>query len=399
MKILFHKRNIPLFFSFFVLTFAGSTWAVNQGMDRLLEYITYAVLLTDISLNYITSKKIGNKQRKTGMFFFVTILLFYGLCVQQMPFGKLFPLLMTMVVISVSSLLSESYLDSYRRIKIASDAVLWGNIVALVLSVLFGYTVIQTHSEMNIFAFSGGIAVKNYFGADMLIIFIGNYLAERETPKLNHKLLMVISVLFLLLSNSRGAIIMFVVFLVGMRVSVVHKITKRQRKLFTITAILLCIGASIVLYQEIMRNSFNYMMRINGFLNYINHPTTDFIKILIGNAKELYVSDFDYVTQFRRLYGWNESVEFALLDILIKNGIIGLIGYIVIFYILIRTFIKSENWEYKSTGIAIAVMFLISALVENYIQSIHFPIGIYCYLVMGGIVGMCNREDAERRLN
>ena len=192
---------------------------------------------------------------------------------------------------------------------------------------------------------------------------------------------------------------MFVVFLVGMRVSVVHKITKRQRKLFTITAILLCIGASIVLYQEIMRNSFNYMMRINGFLNYINHPTTDFIKILIGNAKELYVSDFDYVTQFRRLYGWNESVEFALLDILIKNGIIGLIGYIVIFYILIRTFIKSENWEYKSTGIAIAVMFLISALVENYIQSIHFPIGIYCYLVMGGIVGMCNREDAERRLN
>ena len=54
----------------------------------------------------------------------------------------------------------------------------------------------------------------------------------------------------------------------------------------------------------------------------------------------------------------------------------------------------TENWEHKSAGIAIAVMILISMFVEAYIQTIHSPVGIYCYLVMGGLAGMCTGKNA-----
>ena len=123
LKILFQKRDIPLFFSLFILTVAGSNWALDKNLDRMLEYVSYAILLTDISWNYLINKATDNKRQKMGIFLFVTILLSFGLCVQEMPFETLFPLLMTMIAISVSSLLSESYLDSYRRIKIASDGI------------------------------------------------------------------------------------------------------------------------------------------------------------------------------------------------------------------------------------------------------------------------------------
>ncbi len=394
MKILFQKRDIPLFFSLFILTVAGSNWALDKNLDRMLEYVSYAILLTDISWNYLINKATDNKRQKMGIFLFVTILLSFGLCVQEMPFETLFPLLMTMIAISVSSLLSESYLDSYRRIKIASDAVLWGNLVSFILSVTLEYSVFQMHSEFNTYAFSGGIYTKNFFGADMLIIFIGNYLAERKKSKISQKIIIVISVLLLLLSNSRGAIIMFIVFIVSMQVSIVRRISKQQRKIFTMALVILCVAAFVVLFQEVALNSFNYMMRIKGFQNYIDHPNTDFTRLLLGNARELYLSDIDYVVQFKRLYGWDGSVEFALLDILIKNGIIGLIGYAIIFFYLIHTFIMTENWEHKSAGIAIAVMILISMFVEAYIQTIHSPVGIYCYLVMGGLAGMCTGKNA-----
>lgn len=396
LKIFVQKRDVPLFLSLFILTVAGSTWAVNHNLDRMLEYVSYAVLLMDISLNFIRSRIIENKWKRITLFCLVTLLFSLGLCVQQMPFGKLFPLLMTMIAISVSSLLSESYLDSYHRIKIASDAIIWGNIVALALSVLFGYTVIQMHSEMNIFAFSGGIYIKNYFGADMVIILIGYYLAERKSPKKSQIIIIAITALFLLLSNSRGALIMFAVFITTVQFTVVRRITKHQRKLFTVTALLLYAVIFVILFQEIALNSVNYMMRIKGFENYINHPDTNITMLFVGNARELYMSSLDYVTQFRKLYGWDGTAEFALLDILIKNGIIGLIGYIVIFYIFIHTFLKSENWEHKSAGIAIAAMILASMLVETFIQTIHSPVGIYCYLVMGGIMGMCNHEETEK---
>ena len=38
LKILFQK-NVPLFCSLFILTVAGSSWAVDQSMDRILEYM------------------------------------------------------------------------------------------------------------------------------------------------------------------------------------------------------------------------------------------------------------------------------------------------------------------------------------------------------------------------
>ena len=316
-----------------------------------------------------------------------------------MGFGRLFPLLMTMIAISVSALLSESYLNSYNRIKVAADAVLWGNIVSLILSVILGYSIFQRHSELSVYAFRGGISTKNFFGANMLIVFIGNYLMELKKSKTSQKLIILISASLLLFSYSRGTLIMLIVFLISMHINIIRRVARRQRNLFTVMLILLCIVIFNILFQKVALNSSTYMMRIKGFQNYINNSDTDFASLLIGNAKKLYVNNINYVAQFKLLYGWDGSVEFALLDILIKNGIVGLVGYLLIFYTMLHTFIISANWEYKSIGIAITVMFLISMLVEGFIISIHSPVGIYCYLVMGGIAGMCNRKTTEKSAN
>ena len=405
MKITFRSKDVFLFLSFFILTIAGSNWAYASGLDQTLEYAAYAILLACVCLGFLMSKRLEKKGQRFCLFLFVSFLMSIGLCLQGLSFGRLFSLIMTMLAISISSLLSEDYLNSYKRMKTASDAVLCGTIVSLLLAILYGYSIVQSHSEITFgytYAFSGGIYIKNFFGADMVVVFIGNYFAERYDKKTTgQKIIMVYSVLMLLLSNSRGAIVMLLVFLLSMQISVVRKISKRQRKSFTIALVLLCIAAFIVLFQEMALNSFNYMMRIQGFLNYISHKDTDLMRLLLGNAGEVYSTELDYVTQFRVLYGWNGSVEFALLDILIKNGLVGLAGYVIIFYMYIRAFVKSDSWEYKAAGIAITVMLLISAFVETYIQSIHTPVGIYCYLVMGGFVGMsiCSSKNCVISMN
>lgn len=396
LKITFRHKDILLFLSFFILTIAGSSWAHESGTVQALEYMAYAILLTNICLSFLTSREIKKKERRFCLFLFVLFLMSVGLCLQGFSFGRLLSLIMTMVAVSASSLLSEDYLNTYQRMKVASDAVLCGTIASLLLAIFFGYSLGRLHSEITVgytYAFSGGIYIKNVFGAEMDVVFIGNYLAERYSRKtMSQKLIMVYSILMMLLSNSRGAFIMLMVFLLSRYVSVVRRINKRQRRPVVVVLVILCIASFAVLFQEIATNSFNYMMRIQGFLNYINHKDTDLIRLLIGNAGEVYTTEFDYVTQFKILYGWDGSCEFALMDILLKNGLVGLAGYIIIFYILLRSFVKMENWEYKTTGLAVAIMLLVSSFVEDYIQNIHTPVGIFCYLVMGGFVGMGNRN-------
>ncbi len=397
MKITFQSKDIFLFLSFFILTLAGSSWAYEAGTVQILEYAAYAILLACICLSFLMSKQIENKERKFCLFLVVLLLMSVGLCFQRFSFGRIFSLIVTMLAISVSALLSEDYLNSYQRMKIASDAVLCGTIVSLVLALFEGYSVVRRHSEVTVgyaYAFSGGMSIKNTFGAEMVVVFIGNYIAERyDRRTISRKIIMVYAILMLLLSNSRGAVMMLMMFLLSRHISIVRSISKRQRKQVTITLVMLCAAIFLVLFQEIALNSFNYMMRIQGFLNYINHKDTNLIRLLLGNAGEVYSTEFDYVTQFRRIYGWNGSAEFAMLNILIKNGLVGLFGYVIVFYILIKTFVKSESWEYKTVGIAIAMMLLLSALVEDYIQNIHSPVGIYCYLVMGGFAGMSVRNQ------
>ena len=122
----------------------------------------------------------------------------------------------------------------------------------------------------------------------------------------------------------------------------------------------------------------------------------DLHKWLFGIASQLYDQNLNYVLQFRSIFGYDGTMEFALLDILVKNGILGLSGFVIIFVRNIKMALQANNWEYKTACIAIMVMLLVSSLVETYIQSIHSPVGIYCYLAVGGLAGLCNKEKTAK---
>lgn len=305
---------------------------------------------------------------------------------------------LTMSVITISAFLSEGYVDSFERMKTASYAVLFGVIVSLLLAILTGQTLFQRRSIAESilgygFSFTGGMVVKNYFAAEMITVFIGYYYYNRYVNRKSGTIILVICVISILLANSRGAIVMLIVFLIAANADKIKHIKKNQRIILIVTAVLFGIVVAVKAYETIVLNSETYFMRVQGLLNYIEASRNDRKRLLFGASADLYDQKYTFGQQFKSIFGYNGSMEISWLSVLAKNGILGIVGYAIIFIREIRGALTAKLWKYKEACLSIIAMFLVSSLVEDYLVTIHTPVGIYCYLAIGGLVGLCKREE------
>lgn len=385
MKIKFNKNTIVCF-SFFLLTISGSQYCVGKEIDSYIECIVYGVLLFGIFRYFLKEKRFNIK----SIFFAIFILLCFcsGILLNDLSLQRTLILLFTMIVLWSFIFIAGGYVDTYELIRKISYSVLYGVLASFILAKNGEYPCTTTSEGIGSFvsAFNGGIQYKNYFAADMLIVFIGLYVYRRDFRKKQIDLLfMLISFLLLLSSGSRGGYILFAVFLCSINIEKVKEITATQRKIFICALFMMAIIAFVILYKKIALNSETYMYRIRGILNYLTYYEGDAFHMLFGNSEKVYDQKMSYVYTVRSIAGWDGTLEFSWLDIIIKNGLIGAIGYVLVFIYFIAGYMKEENWKNKSLIISIIAVMLCSSLVETYIQSVHAVFGVYGYLILSGI--------------
>lgn len=380
---------------FFLLTLAGSQFCYSVGITAIVEYITFFLL---IALLFINRKKRGAAKRHKidrYMSYIVLLLLIIGLIVNVLPATRRIVLIFTMVVIWMSVFWGYGMITSTKILRSISYAILNGVLLSMLLAVVSGETLITTSEGIFGFTsgFTGGIKYKNYFAADLIAIFMGLYFwGKKHGYKSIDKLTIAFVLVALVFSGSRGGYAIFALFLIGTNFEKINKTSKNQRNILLLGCLFVFLIVFWTLYSSIALKSATYSYRIRGLNNYITYFAGDTFHMLFGNSERFLTGDVDYVYAIRSTVGFDGSLEFAWLDVLVKNGILGVIGFIIIFIRYFRIMLRTNNKENKTLLLAVLLPLLGSSLVETYFQSVHAIFGIFCYLLLSSSMYTVGRE-------
>lgn len=380
--------------SFFIITLSGSLFIVNWGIQTALEFLGYGILLSAIFVHY-RSICYDYKKKYINKSVFVLIILFtVGILLQSLTWFTKFSLIFTVLVIIFSAVIFEGFLISFREIRMLSYAILYGVIVSFVLAIGTGISLFD--GSEGTLGFNGGILFKNYFGANVLAVFMGLFLnAKYGCRHRIDKYVMCVCIILIFSSMSKGTIMLFLFFLFAFGLDKVKRIKRSQRnKILFAIAIVAVIGIGFF-YMNYAMNVDTYMYRIRGLLNYLGYYEEHIFYMVFGSAEMAYDKDVSYVEAIRSTVGWDGTLEFAWLNILIKNGLLGVVGYMIIFFRAYSIMLlKTNNWSLKTPCFVITTTCLFSSFVEPYIQSIHAVFGLYCYLLMASFCGIIHHFSA-----
>ena len=387
------KRGFVIYLSFFIITLSESIFIKYKGYVDVLEYVGYGILLTTMSISFFKNKN-PHEFKNLTLFIITLLLASIGLWQQNISFNRLFILQFTVLAICLVSICSTNYLYSIKMVRGGAYAVLAGIAISSFLGLIGGYGIVDTISNnLGILGIpiglNGGIVYKNYYAADLIIIyacldiyrkFIGKVKADRLTQRL--------CIVLIFLSNSRGGIILLLIYLLCSNYSKIYKLSSKYRKIITYLFIVIGLFACYWIFNNVILQFSTYAYRFRGLINYLNYYEADSFHLIFGNAESFYDKNQNYVMAVRSTVGFDGSLEMAWLNILIKSGILGIISYIIIF---VRMFWLQQKVKNKviSVGIlAILITLLGSSLVEAYIQSIHCIYAVMSYLVINSLYGI-----------
>ena len=144
-------------------------------------------------------------------------------------------------------------------------------------------------------------------------------------------------------------------------------------------------------------SSESFAYRLRGVENYINYYKGDVFHLVFGNAEMAFRnSGQSYVDNIRSVVGWNGTVEIAYLNILIKNGLIGIVGYLLIFLIYIKKIVTLQNLQnskVKTLIYTFLTVFILSGLFEAFVGNINLSYSVISYLFL------CNIATGDRFKN
>ena len=180
MKVKFNKYTW-IYISLFIITLSESIFVNNRGLDNLFEYIGYGILLIYIIFSFFKKDNYVNKKKNFMIFIVILILSSIGLWFQNITKFRLFILEFTVVAISMISVLSVNCMCSLDIIRGGAYAILIGIITSSLLGIIGGDGIIDNiKAGEGILGISlglnGGIVFKNYYSADLLVIYISLYI-------------------------------------------------------------------------------------------------------------------------------------------------------------------------------------------------------------------------------
>lgn len=380
------RKDILPFLGFFLMTIGNGKYLGAKCGD-LIEYLGIAILLI---LCYWPTKTHHISVTKIIKVLFLTSLLSIGAFIKGTPTKACYMIALTSFALMSFSLMSQSILSTNKRIKIAASAIFSGAVFSALIGLItgtLGFTLGSDESIVGILYVSG-FQVKNYCGGIWLLLFILNYIYYIRNGRLGYKEKIVLTMfLFLIvLSGSKGALALSLIWILLINFDRILKFRKNQKKIFGFVVGIVACLIGVYIYNNILINVYTYAYRMRGLSNLVEYMLQDSRNLFFGLSDIAYAnSGVDYTTNMRRFLGWQSSVEMAYVNILIKNGLIGFISYILIFKNFLSGCKRCTATD-QSIVKSLVIVLLISGLTETYAASIHYVVGPVMYCLIRGLI-------------
>lgn len=374
-----------LVLSFMLLIYGNAQFFIQIGIGQYIIYIGLGLLIgTSVALFY-KNKAGQNNWSEVKFIILVGFLLSIGIVVQDLNIGKKIVLIASVLILTLIATTSKHIINDFKCVYACSIGIFIGIVSTFFVSLFFPSVQIL-QNEISFIGFTAGMEHKNYFAAAVLASFIGLYIYYSNVKKTKALIIvMCIEAFFLLVSSSKGAVLLVAIFLVCAnmyRVNVRNIINKINIywKIGIIVAALFIMIIGIMNISKIQ----NYNYRIQGMKNMLSVLTNEPKQFLFGISSIAHRSD-DYVNNVRSYLGWNGTVEMSLTAIMIKGGIIALIGHVLIFVMYVKNILVCQNKKIKYAISALLITFLVSGLVETYIMNVKLVYCVFSYCVLCGL--------------
>ena len=390
-----------MFMTAFLLTISDSTVFISVGINKIITFLACTFLFIQILISYLDSKHRKSAESMKGIAICLIGIFFLclGSLLQYDSIGILLRIVFPAIILISSITISDNYENSYLAIKTFSYGIFVGIAMIFIVALLGEVPVIEKTAEGILkTGLNGGFQYKNYFAATALSGFMGLFICLLKDKKTIVDIsLMIIEILMILLSGSRGTVLMLLIFVFMMLGSkhIVNFINnfrrlicnKKERIIILVSLfILLAIIAILIVSQ-----SSTYSYRIRGVKNYFEFYNNDCFHLIFGNSSLVFKGESSqYVAIIRSVInGFDGSYEMGFINVIIKNGLLGLVGYILCYVYMIKKIINKKN---SYICISIFILLMISSLVEAYVCSIHTIFGLQCYLLINGIANIGDNE-------
>lgn len=387
MKWVISKKNALLFISFFLLTVGEGNY-VFQHYRYNVEYVGYLFLLVTFALE---RKSIQNFFLNGLRFTLIMFLFCICLAFQSITITTKVSIALSMFLLTFLTGFSGSIISGNKKIKVVADAILMGCICTGVIGLFTGTLGLSWdpyHSYVGIL-FYCGFRVKNYCGGIWLLLFMLYYIFYLRLNVLNrirNRCRLLLITFLMIISGSKGVLVLYIIFVMCINTELIKRMKKAQRKLAILIVVSISLLFSAYMMSEILPDIRTYAYRINGVTAYLNKVMENKKFLLWGLSEIAYQgSGADYATNMRNYFGWDASVEIAYLNILIKNGLLGFVAYILIYSRFIKS-IKKRNFQEKQIIVSLIIVALISGFVETYMVTIHIIFGPAIYCLINGLI-------------
>lgn len=383
-------RNLCVPGAFGLLTLKDSTVLIDWGLQGVVEYGGLLILLIG-AIRSVLDARAMRSRRMVAFFFVVAALFTAGLLFQNLGLQKKTTLIISGFLLAVLAIFPNVQIRDCDTIKRIAYAIVLACVITTLLALGMGYSVFEPVNGGGIFsiAFTAGQKVKNYvaYEAFAAIIAMCFYLSIGKIAKTSvaDYCILALAVGIMISSNSKSVFPILLGFFV-LRYACSYRNYYRTPLLLGLAVLLVGIVLSGVLF-EVLSQSATYMMRFTGVTNYLQLYSDDVYHMIFGNAEMAFrESGYDYVRNLRSVTGWDGSAEIAWLDMLVKNGLLGIIAYFLLFGRIAILAKNIKNQDIKVFVVVLLFTFFATTFVESYACTLHTLFGPFCYVLLASLV-------------
>lgn len=371
------KNSIYIFIVSFLIMTSSSLYLAEIGINSSLLYLGYFLILLKIYKSLLRRKEIIYTQFFQVLL--IVLLLSIGILIQNIEIKQKIMLVLAYFFMASFIILGKYFFKSIDDLKIVSHAILLGYIIVCVLSLIVGTSIIASVGE-GVFSFglTGGMGHKNIVAASLLVGLISIYTYIILGKKRNFDMYLVyIYILLIFLSGSRTVWIMTIIFFIISNMYIIKNLSKLKRYIFKFIITLLSIIIVSIVIKYVLLESQNYLFRLLGVISFWNLHKDDYYHLVFGFSEIVYNNSNSY---FENVWSLTEGIgtfEMGFLNIIARMGIIGFVGYVILFNIILKKAKKIENIKQRYILYGIVYTMLFSGFVELYIVSVQ-----YVYTIM-----------------
>ena len=371
------------------LLLSNSSFAMKLGISSYFMYLACASII--IPIYYSFARKYDSKYFISNLILTALLLILFclGLSLQDLVIPQKISLMLSMFVMVTICVPADMYFCFPDDLAVVAKSIIIGILLCTILAVASGasLTTLAAEGVGSSTGFNGGLQHKNYFSADICIAFICLNILYQFKKDTKNILLQAIVLILIVASNVRAILLLLLLYLFIRSLYYIRAISVAAQGLIIIVLGVTGCLIGVYLFDSIALSSGSYQYRINGLMNYINYYRGDWYHLVFGNAEMAFrETGLGYTGNIRSVVGWDGTTELSFLSILVKNGLLGAIGYVIIGVRYLIYSIKENDGFRRNIYFALCGVGLGSMFVENYMVNMNVAFGPCLYLILSGLI-------------